>query len=73
MSALTAKLAAVRNNNQQVMYSAEGAQFQEWALNNLDSKGSAAHMMIGKLVTMINNNQISVSDAVAQYSALLVK
>lgn len=73
MSALTAKLAAVRNNNEVKMYSAAGASFQEYALNILDAKGSEAHKSIGQLVTKINNNIITVAEAVATYNSLLVK
>jgi len=73
MSALTAKLAAVRNSNSIKMYSAEGASFQEYALNNLDAKGSKAHQTIGSLVTKINNNVITVAEAVSIYNSLLVK
>jgi hypothetical protein len=55
------------------MYTVEGAQFQERALNALDFKGSVAHKMIGSLVTAINNNQISVRDAEIKFASALVK
>ena len=73
MSALTARLNAVKQQNEVKMYSVEGAQFQEWAINNLDAKGSKAHQTIGSLVTKINNNQITVAEAVSIYNSLLVK
>lgn len=72
MSALTARLASIEaKKNNEVMYSVEGAQFQEYAISILDFKGSAAHKMIGSLVTAINNKQISVSEATARYQAAL--
>lgn len=71
MSALTARLNAVKQQNEVKMYSPDGARFQEVALGMLDIKGSAAHQSIGKLVTMINNSQISYADAMAQYVSLL--
>lgn len=77
MSALTARLAKIENSNKQningneVMYSAAGASFQEWAINNIDYKNSTAHKMIGSLVTAINNNRISVEDARNQFVAAL--
>jgi len=69
MSALTARLA--QNNTTVKMYSVEGATFQEKALGMLDYKGSEAHKLIGSLVTAINNNQISVNDAFAKFTAAL--
>lgn len=71
MSTLTARLNAVKNTNEVKMYSAEGASFQEYAINRLDRKGSDAHKMIGSLVTAINNNQISVNEATARFIAAL--
>lgn len=68
MSTLTARLNASKQ-----MYSVDGAKFQEYALSILDNKGSQAHQSIGALVTKINNNQITVNEAIAQYSALLSK
>lgn len=74
MSTLQARLQATRQNNSAIaMYSVDGATFQEYALNLLDYKGSAAHKAIGGLVTAINNKQISVVDAKSQFIALLVK
>lgn len=62
-----------RNSKQstEVMYSAAGAKFQEYCINRLDRKNSAAHKMIGSLVTAINNNQISVSEATSRFNAAL--
>jgi hypothetical protein len=71
MSTLTARLNAVKNENTVKMYSAEGASFQEYAINRLDRKGSQAHMMIGALVTAINNNQITVAEATNRFIAAL--
>lgn len=72
MSTLTARLNANKQNTiAPVMYSAEGARFQEVAISMLDAKGSEAHKSIGKLVTAINNNQITYADAMAQYVSLL--
>jgi hypothetical protein len=39
----------------------------------IDYKGSPAHMSIGKLVTWINNNVITVAEAEAQFVTLLGK
>lgn len=72
-SQLSQRLAAAKLNKPEVMYSAIGAEFQEWALSNLDCKGSIAHKSIGTLVTSINNNQISVENARNQFTALLSK
>jgi hypothetical protein len=71
MSTLSARLNEVKNSNTVKMYSVEGAKFQEVAINMLDRKGSAAHLMIGALVTAINNNQISVEDATSRFIAAL--
>ena len=71
MSLKSAIAERTQNTVAPVMYSAAGASFQEKALSILDYKGSAAHKMIGQLVTMINNNQISANDAYAQYVAAL--
>lgn len=71
MSALTARLNAVKNTEK--MYSVEGANFQEFAINHLDRKGSTAHMMIGALVTAINNDRMTVSEAKQQFFAALEK
>ncbi len=72
MSALTQRLNAVKTaQTSEVMYSAEGAKFQEFAISNLDFKGSSAHKMIGGLVTDINNNRISVNEATAKFIAAL--
>ena len=73
MSTLTARLAEVTNkqNSTIVMWSADGANFQEWAINNLDHKNSVAHKLIGSLVTAINNNNISVENAKQQFIAAL--
>jgi hypothetical protein len=70
MSTLTARLNASKQNAQ-VMYSVDGAKFQEVALSMLDCKGSAAHKSIGQFVTAINNNQITYTQAIAQYTSLL--
>jgi hypothetical protein len=58
---LSARQSSVQSNVS--MYSAEGASFQEWALSRIDFKGSVAHQSIGRLVTDINNKNISVADA----------
>lgn len=71
MSALSQRLAEVSKKSEVKMYSVAGATFQEYALNHLDRKGSAAHLMIGSLVTAINNDQISVEDATARFVAAL--
>ena len=73
MSTLTARLAEInsKQNSTVVMWSADGANFQEWAINNIDYKGSVAHKLIGSLVTAINNNNISVENAKAQFVAAL--
>lgn len=71
MSTLTARLNAVKNETTIKMYSVDGANFQEYAINHLDRKGSKAHSMIGSLVTAINNNQISVEDATSRFIAAL--
>jgi hypothetical protein len=64
----------VNNTNTNInMYSREGAEFQEWALNRLDFKGSQAHEAIGKLVTAINNAETTVEKAQSQYIRLLSK
>lgn len=74
MTSLTARLNAVKQNSKpEVMYSVDGANFQEYALSNLDNRGSEAHKSIGKFVTMINNNEISIEDAKIQFTALLNK
>lgn len=59
---------ALRNNTSKttVMYSREGAQFQEWALSQVNDKSHSA--LIGQLVTKINNNQISVDGAVREFN-----
>lgn len=69
---ISTRLAALKNTQMskpEVMYSAIGAEFQEYCLANLDSRGSAAHKMIGSLVTAINNNKISVSDAKTAFNS----
>ena len=74
MSTLTARLnAAKQNSKPEVMYSVNGAKFQEYALSVLDAKGSEAHRSIGHFVTAINNDKITIVEAIAQYSALLSK
>jgi hypothetical protein len=60
-------------NNRSAMYSPDGAQFQEYALNNLDYKGSAAHRAIGSLVTAINKHEMTVAEAKATFHSLLCK
>lgn len=72
MSTLTARLNASKTIAP-VMFSAEGAKFQEVAISMLDAKGSSAHKSIGQLVTLINNSQITYADAIAQYISLLNK
>lgn len=57
----------------EVMYSPTGASFQEWALRLLDAKGSVAHKSIGKFVTMINNNELTIGEAEELYFGLLSK
>ena len=69
MSALMNRLNAVKTSEK--MYSVDGAKFQEWAINRIDYKGSSAHLMIGSLVTAINNNQISVNEAETRFQAAL--
>jgi hypothetical protein len=71
MSALTERLAASKAKSQPVMYSASGAMWQESALARIDFKGSAAHLSIGRLVTAINNNMISVECADREFVSLL--
>lgn len=61
------------NQNSQSMYSVAGASFQEWALRLLDSKNSVAHKSIGKFVTAINNNEMTIGQAEVAYMSLLVK
>lgn len=73
MTSLTARLAAVKNQNTEVMYSVAGATFQEWALNRIDYRGSEAHKAIGSLVTAINNNRLTVAEAQKRFTALLGK
>lgn len=73
MSKLTERLQNSKQNNSQVMYSETGAKFQEWAISILDSKNSIAHKSIGKFVTAINNNQMTVGAAEDAYIALLSK
>lgn len=73
MTSLTARLQAVKNQTTEVMYSVAGATFQEWALNRIDYRGSEAHKSIGSLVTAINNNRMTVSEAQTRFTALLVK
>lgn len=70
MMSLTERLNAAKKSNE-VMYSVDGANFQEWALNNLDARGSNAHKAIGTLVTAINNNRVTVESAKSQFIALL--
>jgi hypothetical protein len=71
MSTLTARL------NQNKMHSVDGAKFQEVAINLFIAakgvKGTEQHAKIGQLVTAINNNQISYTDAINQYTSLLNK
>lgn len=71
MSALSNAMKNYNNRQNENMYSVEGASFQEWAINRIDFKGSKAHMSIGKLVTDINNNRISVIDAKVEFTSLL--
>jgi hypothetical protein len=71
MSLLSQKLNAVKTAEK--MYSVDGAKFQEWAINRIDFKGSAAHMIIGSLVTKINNSVVSVAQAEADFLSVLVK
>ena len=70
MMSLSERLAAAKKNTE-VMYTVDGANFQEWALNRLDARGSIAHKAIGGLVTAINNNKIDVATAKSQFIALL--
>lgn len=67
---LKARLAITPTPVAPVMYSAEGAMFQEWALSNLDLKGSVAHQSIGRLVTAINNGYKSVTEAKSEFVSL---
>lgn len=71
MTKLQARLQESKNS--QNMYSPAGASFQEWALRLLDAKGSTAHMSIGKFVTAINRNQMTIGQAEVAYMALLSK
>lgn len=64
---------AVKYQTNEVMYSPTGASFQEWALRLLDAKGSVAHKSIGKFVTMINNNELTIGEAEELYFGLLSK
>ncbi len=61
------------SNNNVVMYSREGAEFQEWAPSKLDAKGSEAHKAIGQLVTAINNAETTVDVAKSKFIRLLSK
>lgn len=63
LMSLTDRMNAVKNSKPEIMYSVAGANFQEWALSNLDNRGSIAHKSIGKFVTAINNNQITIESA----------
>lgn len=51
-------------------YSSVGAYFQEYALANLDSKGSIAYRSIGRLVTAINTGVMTLDLATAIYNGL---
>lgn len=73
MGVLSNRLQAVKESKPVVMYSVSGAAWQESALARIDYKGSPAHMSIGKLVTWINNNVITVAEAEAQFVTLLGK
>lgn len=69
ISTRLAALKLAQTAKPEIMYTAIGAEFQEYCLANLDNRGSAAHKMIGSLVTMINNNRISVSDAKTAFNS----
>lgn len=56
-----------------VMYSVDGARFQEYALSILDYKCSPAHMAIGHFVTAINNGKMTIGEATEAYRKLLAK
>ena len=64
---LTAKLAERNNKSQSpasngtVMYTVEGAMFQERCLNKVNDKSYSK--LIGQLVTLINNKEITVAEA----------
>jgi hypothetical protein len=52
------------------MYTPEGAQFQEACLRRVGGDKSLSGL-IGKLVTEINNNRITVAEATAQFAAAI--
>lgn len=56
-----------------IMYSADGAYFQGWALSQLDYVHSEAHKSIGRLVRAINNGNMEVSVAKMVYVGLLTE
>lgn len=70
---MSSRLSQVMSKSTVVMFSAEGASFQEWALRKLDLKGSVAHQSIGKFVTAINNSKMTIGDAERAFVALLGK
>lgn len=71
MSALTQRLAAVRGTTaaqpkgtatvSPVMWSQAGQDFQRWAEPKISDKSQSA--LCGRLVTAINNNEITLADA----------
>jgi hypothetical protein len=52
-------------------YTVVGAQWQESATNRIDYKGSAAHMIIGELVTGIHNGTLTVEQAEIRFNSAL--
>jgi hypothetical protein len=73
MGVLSNRLQAVKQSKSNVMWSLAGSAWQESAIARIDYKGSPAHMSIGKLVSWINNNVITVQEAEAQFVTLLGK
>lgn len=55
------------------MHSTEGAEFQAWAEERLDRKGSRAHQLMGALITLINRGLITKQHAQFEYERALEK
>ena len=70
--AQTAKMVATSLpvSNGLVMWTSEGARFQEWALSQVGTDKSLSGL-IGRLVTKINNSQITLIDAQAHFNDAL--
>lgn len=61
----------VKAQSSEVMYTFDGARFQEEALSQLDYAHSFAHESIGRLVRAINNGQLDRDLAETIYVNLL--